>query len=52
MPDDANNPDPVPTDDDTAWPEASEETPGEAARPTPEKDVAIDRDPAINGSPD
>lgn len=47
-----NSPDPVPTDDDTAWPEANEETPADETVPDPEKDAALDRDLAVNDSPD
>lgn len=52
MSDAANSPDPVPTDDDTAWPEQNDHAPGEKTTPTPGEDAAIDRDIAVNGSPD
>jgi hypothetical protein len=51
MTDAANSPDPVPTDDDTAWPEEDRITP---AKGEPEKDVdqVIEEGTAVLGSPD
>lgn len=51
MTDDANSPDPVPTDDDTAWPEPEGERPTKDA---PEKDVdqVIEEGTAVLGTPD
>ena len=51
MTDDANSPDPVPTDDDTAWPEEDRITPPKGE---PEKgiDQVIEEDTAVLGAPD
>lgn len=49
---DASSPDPVPTDDDTAWPEDDDAAPVDETRPRPEDGAAIDRAIATNGSPD
>jgi hypothetical protein len=51
MTDAANSPDPVPTDDDTAWPEPAGERPSKGE---PEKavDKVIEEGKAVLGSPD
>jgi len=51
MTDAANSPDPVPIDDDTAWPEPAGDAPPKGE---PEKDVdeVIEEGTAVLGSPD
>jgi hypothetical protein len=51
MTDAANSPDPVPTDDDTAWPDP---VGGETPKGEPETDVdeVIEENTAVLGSPD
>lgn len=51
MTDAANSPDPVPTDDDTAWPEEDRITP-EKGEPEKDVDQAVEEGTAVLGSPD
>ena len=53
MTDAANNPDPVPVeDDDTAWPEPDQETPAGDERKDRASDAAPERDGALDRAPD
>lgn len=49
---DTNRPDPIPQDDDTAWPEHDDADPKRNDSEQREKDAAIERDTAVTGSPD
>lgn len=51
MTDAANSPDPVPTDDDTAWPEEDRITPEKGESET-DVDQVIEEGTAVLGSPD
>lgn len=51
MTDDANSPDPVPTDDCTAWPEPAGAPPSED-QPETEVDKVIEEGTAVLGTPD
>lgn len=53
MTDAANNPDPVPVeDDDTAWPEPDQETPAGDERKDRASDAAPERDGALDRAAD
>lgn len=49
---DTNQPDPIPQDDDTAWPEHDDADPRRNDSEQRGKDAAIERDTAVIGSPD
>ena len=51
MTDAANSPDPVPTDEDAAWPEPAEERPSKD-EPETAVDKVIEEDTAVLGTPD